>query len=723
MVRISLIATLIALIGGCDSSSSSDIAGDAGNAAPVAQAGNNQTVPVGTTATLDASASTDADGDALSFSWAITSSPGNRAVLSSSSGPSTSLTPDVSGEYLVTVTVTDGFATSTDSTTVTATELVSNTGALTTGTGSTTIGDLFPMGSRVAPVGEVASNDGVVWTVPADVRFDDDLFPVASDLYNIYNTGNTFANSADALANLSTANIVEIDSRGELITGFVFADNYFEMYINGTPVGKDAVPFTEFNSSIVQFRVNVPFTVAMLLVDWEENLGTGTELSAGTAFRPGDGGMVAVFRNESGEIIGKTDTSWKAQSFYIAPLTDPDCATFSGNRRLTTSCSETVSTDLSTVSALHWSLDSNWFDPSFDDSDWPTAVAYSNAEVGVDNKPAYTNFTDLFNSSENEAEFIWTSSLVFDNEVAVRKVVGQETSVLSSLCNIGLVDSATMTSCSGDTAVIESNGRVDDIYYPMMAGIQENGWNGQYPVEQDYNGNNAFVFPLTPELATEPRIQIRNAVGMAVNGIPIFFPQTPGSTGQPSCILETSTDGCLRDAIVDGEMDRCGGHAGRGNDYHYHQLTNEPGCLIDIVANEIGPDAPVGIMYDGFSVYPRVLDGSTEFGYTYQDALSGSTNTNLLSIYEESVSLDDSCGGYRSADGDVYYAVTDGFPYISNCLVGTYDPNSAVRTQGAFTDNTPVSGAITDYYVEEQSGGIVCHYLVFASGQITEFCE
>ena len=37
--------------------------------------------------------------------------------------------------------------------------------------------------------------------------------------------------------------------------GYVVADNYFELYVNGKLVGVDPVPFTPFNSIIVRFRV------------------------------------------------------------------------------------------------------------------------------------------------------------------------------------------------------------------------------------------------------------------------------------------------------------------------------------------------------------------------------------------------------------------------------------------------------------------------------------
>ena len=68
--------------------------------------------------------------------------------------------------------------------------------------------------------------------------------------------------------------------------------------------------------------------------------------------------------------------------------------------------------------ALHYSLPADWFSPSYDACPWPAASTYSEAAVGVDNKPAYTNFPAQFGRSG--AQFIWSSNLVLDNDVIVR---------------------------------------------------------------------------------------------------------------------------------------------------------------------------------------------------------------------------------------------------------------------------------------------------------------
>ena len=112
--------------------------------------------------------------------------------------------------------------------------------------------------------------------------------------------------------------IVEIDPNGEVITGLILADNYFELYVNGQLVGVDAIPFTPFNSSVVRLRVKRPITYAVRLVEWEENLGLGSESSRENKYHPGDGGFVASFSDGT-----VTDTGWKAQTFYSTPIDSP----------------------------------------------------------------------------------------------------------------------------------------------------------------------------------------------------------------------------------------------------------------------------------------------------------------------------------------------------------------------------------------------------------------
>lgn len=79
------------------------------NSAPVADAGPDQTVDTGTTVTLDGSASSDSDGDALTYAWSFTSTPeGSAASLVDDTAVTSTFTPDLTGTYVVGLVVNDG---------------------------------------------------------------------------------------------------------------------------------------------------------------------------------------------------------------------------------------------------------------------------------------------------------------------------------------------------------------------------------------------------------------------------------------------------------------------------------------------------------------------------------------------------------------------------------------------------------------------------------------
>lgn len=316
---------------------------------------------------------------------------------------------------------------STKSPTITNTADVSTlykgTASVTQGLAKTTAENIYKCDrGRKTDIGEITSLDGKKWTVPASTNFQNTTFPFAPDLHNVCN-GNTYSDATAALSKLKDADVINIDADGELITAYVFGDNYFEMYVNGIAVGKDPVPFTQFNSNVIQFKVKRPFTIAMKLVDWEEHLGVGCEENRGKAFHSGDGGMVAVIKDAQDKIIATTNENWKAQTFYTAPIMDISCVSEEGAYRYSKTCSTNGGQDGSSFYALHWALPTGWMNASFDDANWPNATTFTNKTIGVDNKPAYTNFTDIFDDSADDAKFIWSTNVVLDNEVLVRYTV------------------------------------------------------------------------------------------------------------------------------------------------------------------------------------------------------------------------------------------------------------------------------------------------------------
>jgi RHS repeat-associated protein len=94
------------------------------NSIPVAHAGEDRTGTVGDTITLDGSASSDADGDALSYFWTFTSRPeGSGAALDNAAAPVPSFLADAPGLYVVQLIVNDGLADSSPDTATVAIEI------------------------------------------------------------------------------------------------------------------------------------------------------------------------------------------------------------------------------------------------------------------------------------------------------------------------------------------------------------------------------------------------------------------------------------------------------------------------------------------------------------------------------------------------------------------------------------------------------------------------
>lgn len=219
--------------------------------------------------------------------------------------------------------------------------------------------------TRVSAVGEIVSDDGTKRIVPAETHFE--TAPKAPDLYN--GCGGI---EPDSLSEVDIGSIPVIDAGGsEQFVAYIFADNYFEFYVNGELLAVDPVPFTPFNANIIKFNADRPVSLAVMGVDWEENLALGSEKGRGSGYSPGDAGIVMHIQNADGKTVAITDDTWRAQTFYTSPLKDRGCLVINGNVRDSSACDDSAASDGSGFSAAYWNIPAEWMQPEFDDSNWP----------------------------------------------------------------------------------------------------------------------------------------------------------------------------------------------------------------------------------------------------------------------------------------------------------------------------------------------------------------
>ena len=192
----------------------------------------------------------------------------------------------------------------------------------------------------------------------------------------------------------------------ETFSADVWADNWFEMRIDGTQVAEDSVPITterSFNAESFSFEAERPFVLGVVAKDFKEN-DTGLEYIGTNRQQMGDGGLIVQIRDAAGETVTVSSAEWSCLVIHTAPL-DKSCESekdpVSGDSPCTFDTSEEPE---------------GWDTASFDVSDWPQADVYSAQEVSP--KDGYDKI-----SWEDNAELIWGPDLEQSNTVLCRVTV------------------------------------------------------------------------------------------------------------------------------------------------------------------------------------------------------------------------------------------------------------------------------------------------------------
>ena len=185
--------------------------------------------------------------------------------------------------------------------------------------------------------------------------------------------------------------------------------------------------------------------------------------------------------------------------------------------------------------------------------------------------------------------------------------------------------------CADTEAVLSSDTYPD---HTLMTGIVAT--NEQIPVPAK---RYAAPIPTQPILGTTP--QTRDAaLGVAVNGVPIFDYTGGGEMSQQDLLHHQ----VRHDTLLTQQLDVCGGHTGRGDDYHYHV---KPNCMIEQMENT-GDDAIIGWAFDGFPIF-------------------GDNNPDGTSIEADTL---DVCNGQPDDTYGYRYHTSTEAPYIIQCLMG-----------------------------------------------------
>lgn len=202
--------------------------------------------------------------------------------------------------------------------------------------------------------------------------------------------------------------------------------------------------------------------------------------------------------------------------------------------------------------------------------------------------------------------------------------------IKASVIDAGFADKVNV-SCDSKRANLSSDSFPD---HELMTGIIAT--NEQVPVPvADY----AALVPLQPVITATPKTRDA-ALAVAVNGVPIYDYTGGGEMSSADLHLHQHR----HDTLQTRQLDKCGGHAGRGNDYHYHA---SPTCMIDEMINA-GDDAIIGWAFDGFPLYANNNPDGTAVDDLDLDVCNGQ--------------LDDEFG-YR-------YHTSKDAPYIIQCLMG-----------------------------------------------------
>ena len=241
----------------------------------------------------------------------------------------------------------------------------------------------------------------------------------------------------------------------ETVTGTIFSNNEFVLYVNGEQIADDPIRTIPHNAVNVTFSVlrGEEYVIAIEAIDLADEM-TGLESENRCV---GGGGLRAMFSN--GVV---TNRSWVCSSVHYGPTNWRDCFAAqmvrNQSQQLVPECLMESTPPLEGCVSRVIPKPEGWTDLDFDDSRWEYALEYEEEIAGYGLPPPNCTTSGTIISGEpddngdpvtcpqnldwGEARFIWRSDLALDNTILCRYTVNSSAATVSISAGLGLLVTA-----------------------------------------------------------------------------------------------------------------------------------------------------------------------------------------------------------------------------------------------------------------------------------------
>lgn len=221
----------------------------------------------------------------------------------------------------------------------------------------------------------------------------------------------------------------------EIVTGTIFGNNYFKLYVNGREIADDPIDTIPHNAVNVTFEASEDEDITFAIEAWDlADDNTGLELGNRCV---GSGGLRAMFSN--GVV---TNSSWTCLTWHYGPVNWQECFATDPrdpDRKVLPQCMNDTTPPLEGCYARITNIPNGWTAQDFDDSNWEFALEYEDGDVGWGLRPPGCDTPGAILSTDTdpngdriicpefldwseygESKFIWREDLRLDNRLLCR---------------------------------------------------------------------------------------------------------------------------------------------------------------------------------------------------------------------------------------------------------------------------------------------------------------